>query len=378
MTGASGRSHTIGLVPWLAVRPPRAATAVTAALALVASACSEPAVLEEPSTTAPVVAVDAARRETMRNSVSTVGTVVAAAAGDWTIAAPQAGQIAELPVDVGDEVEAGDLLVRFEIPAITHELNSRQVELADAQVAADAARTEADRQRILMERGILPRNDYETARAAVSATEAAMDQARVNLQLAEAAAARTEVRARFAGVVADRFHIEGEFVAGGADDPVLRLVDPTRVQVSVQLTAAELERVPPGQTVTVQSAVSAPASGRVVLRPEAVEAGAAAADVRIDIVDGTYPPLNTPVFVDIDLGTRPDVLTVPEAALLGEGLDRWVLRADPDGFARRQDVRVGLVTEGRAQIVQGLSEGDLVIVRGQDDVLDGDAITIGR
>jgi len=355
-----------------------AAAAILAIVTLSISACSEPAVLEEPAETAPVVAVEAVRRETMRNRVSTVGTVVASTAGDWTIVAPDAGQISELPVDVGDEVETGDLLVRFEIATITHELNMRRVELADAQVAADTARAEADRQRLLMERGVLPRNDYEMARAAASAAETARSLAETNLELAEAAASRTEVRARFAGIVADRFHLAGDFVAGGTDDPVLRVVDPTRVQISMQLTAAELARVPPGQTVTVQSAVSGPAAGRIVLRPAAVEAGAAAADVRIDLIEGHYPPINTPVFVDVDLGMRADALTVPEAAILGEGLARWVLRADPDGFARRQDVRVGLVSEGRAQVVQGLSEGDLVIVRGQDGVTDGDAITVGR
>ena len=42
---------------------------------------------------------------------------------------------------------------------------------------------------------------------------------------------RTVVRARFAGIVAKRFHNPGDTVDGAAGDPVLRVIDPRRLQI---------------------------------------------------------------------------------------------------------------------------------------------------
>jgi RND family efflux transporter MFP subunit len=352
--------------------------AALAPVATLVAGCGGSAQLDEPAVSAPVVAVEAARVETVRNAIGMSGTVVAAASADWIVHAPEAGQIVELPKQEGDAVEAGDLLVRLEVPSITQELSTRQLEHAEAQRRADEARAEAERRRVLVERGVLPRNDYDAARAALSGAETTLTQTRTQLELAQSLAQRTEIRARFPGIVAARWHQAGEFVTGDSADPILRVFDPTRIQVAVQLTATELARVPPGQIVTIQSAMTPPVPGRVVSRPTAPEPGAAAAEVRIDFLEAVSIPLSTPVLVDAKLGEIPDAVTVPQAAVAGEGNDRYVMVVGPDSVARRRDIRLGLIVDGRAQILQGVSAGDTVVVRGLEEIADGDSVIASR
>ena len=74
----------------------------------------------------------------------TVPGVIAAAPGaDWTIIAPDAGRIAELPKAEGDAVKTGDLLVRFEVPAIANEIAARKADVTQAGARLEAAKAAA-------------------------------------------------------------------------------------------------------------------------------------------------------------------------------------------------------------------------------------------
>jgi cobalt-zinc-cadmium efflux system membrane fusion protein len=162
---------------------------------LSAGACStaeEPGGLE---TTGPVVGVIEASIQGIRDVATAAGQVVPAAGTDWTIYAPEPAMIAELPKALGDPVAAGDLLVRFEVGSHAQTFAVRQATLSDATARADAARAELSRLTPLFERGIVPRNDVETARAELAAADAARATAEAYLE--EAPPARGRPRRAF-------------------------------------------------------------------------------------------------------------------------------------------------------------------------------------
>ncbi len=121
------------------------------------------------------VAVATARVETLRDVLSASGVVVTSAAGDWTVYAPEAAQVAELPKKDGDAVAVGDLLVRFEIASANQELAARELALADATARVERAKADFTRLSTLYERGIAPRATFEagssTARAGTGGSE---------------------------------------------------------------------------------------------------------------------------------------------------------------------------------------------------------------
>jgi multidrug efflux pump subunit AcrA (membrane-fusion protein) len=75
---------------------------------------------------------------------------------------------------------------------------------------------------------------------------------------------------------------------------------------------------------------------------------------------------------------RPGVLAIPAASVIHEGSQAAVVTAGSDGKAHRREVTTGLEGGGDIEIRSGLVAGDEVVVRGQEALPDGAAITIAR
>ena len=201
-----------------------------------------------------MVGVVEATTQPIRDAVTVAGQVVPASGTDWTIYATEPAMIAELPKGLGETVSAGDLLVRFEVGAHAQNFAVRQAALSDATARADAARAELLRLTPLFERGIVPRNDVETARAELASADAARATAEAYLEEARLLRDAGRITARFSGVVAEVWHAPGEFTSGAETDPVLRVIDPTRLEIQIDMPSAQALRVRdshPAQVLTV-------------------------------------------------------------------------------------------------------------------------------
>lgn len=318
-----------------------------------------------------------ARLATMRDSISVSGTVAPQASAEFIVTAPEPAEIVELTRAEGDLVQAGDVLVRFEVPAIATEVATRQLELAEATTRVESARAEAARQTSLFEKGLTPRIQWEASRSALSIAETNLTQVRARFDAAKALEANMTVRARFAGLVAKRWHSAGDFVTGGVGDPVMRVIDPTKVQIAAAVPTTDSGRIMPGQTATVQT-IAGTEAGIVALKTTPTGAGQPTVDVRINLLAPTTLPIDTPVQVDITVEERRDVVVVPADAVQRREGATFVWVPNESGQAMRRDVRLGLVANNLAQIVSGVAAGELVIVTGLAELTDGTPITISK
>jgi RND family efflux transporter MFP subunit len=319
------------------------------------------------------VTTAAARLQTLRDVVSAPGLVVPSGAADLTVYAPEAAQIVELPKKEQDEVAVGDVLVRFEIPSLTQETAAMQLELQTATARLDRAKTELARQEALDARGLTPRRTLDASRFDAAAAESAVAQAKGRFDAAQSNQERATIRARFPGTVMRVWHAVGDLVQPTPDDPVIRVADPTQIQISVQVPITPLARVTPGQTATVMSDAG-PAAATVTNIIGATKPSALTGDVRLTFAQPVTLAVDAPVNVEILLGERPNALTVPTGAVAHDDLGTYVMIAGDDRRAHRRDVRAGLVTPVFTQIVDGLAPGDRVIVGHLADVVDGSAI----
>jgi RND family efflux transporter MFP subunit len=204
-----------------------------------AAACTKQAA-EETESEAPVpVTVATAMSGSIRGLLHATGVVNPAPDAELIVVAPEPARIAEIPKAEGDRVAKGDVLVRFEIPSAAAEVQRQGAEVQRAEAALANAKANQVRQRELFDRGIAARKDVEDADRQVADAEAAVGQAEASRAAAITAAARSTVRAAFDGVVARRFHNPGDLVEAAASDPVLRVIDPRRLEVvaSVPLRA---------------------------------------------------------------------------------------------------------------------------------------------
>ncbi|MCC7044606.1 MAG: efflux RND transporter periplasmic adaptor subunit [Acidobacteria bacterium] len=354
----------------------RCAAAVVALLSLAACGSDEP-VVEGPRAT--VVTVATARTEELRDVAHASGVVVPSTAADLTVFATEAAEIAELPRKIDDPVQTGDVLVRFDIASLNQELAALQLDVIEAQSRLDRARADLTRQTSLFERGITSRNAYDASRLEQSTAESGLAAARARLDLLRSGQTRSVVRATFPGIVVNVWHQEGDPVRPDSSDPIIRVVDPTRVQVAVQLPVIQLARIVTGQTAIVRAIAGATDEEAVVAsKAQSVDPTAPTGEVRLSFVNPATLPVETPVSAEILLERRPGALIVPAQAIQRDDLGPYVMVAGEDGIARRRAVRVGLVTPQLTQVAEGLTEGERVILSGFGEIEDGSAVMISR
>jgi RND family efflux transporter MFP subunit len=353
--------------------------AVLSITALVTSAACRNQTAEEVDTTT-VVAVKTAlaTRGTIRGVVHATGIVNPAPGAELVVVAPEAARIVEIPYAGGEGVRRGDVLVRFEIPGSAAEEEKQKAEVARAAADLENAKAAQARARELFDRGVAARKEAEEANRSVADAEAAVAQARASLAAAQTVAGRATVRATFDGVIARRDHNPGDLVEPSASDPVLRVIDPDRLEVVASIPLADASRVKVGASGHLASApTNTPdVELKVRSRPTAVEAGTATVPVRLGFGHPVNIPVGTPVQVDIEAEQHRDVILIPAAAIVREGEETAAFVAN-GGKAARRPVRIGLTDGTNVEILSGINAGERVIVDGQAGLPDDAAITEG-
>ena len=349
----------------------RAFKAVAIVLAVALGACSHETAEEVESETVVPVTTVAATTGTIRAVVNVTGTITAAPGADQLVVAPQPARIAEITKAEGDLVTAGDLLVRFEIPNLTVDVATRRGEVARARARLDNARAAQTRAHDLFDRGVAARREVEEADRELADAQAGITETEATLAASQTAASLSTVHARFNGVVAKRMHNAGEFAEATASDPVMRVVDPRRLEVTASVPIADVARVVVGALAHMAN----PAGGsdialKVISRPAAVDPGTAAVPLRLSFAALSPAPIGAPVQVSINAEEHRDVVLVPAQAVVREANETAVFIANGDK-AERRAVRLGLSDEKLAEIAEGVKAGESVIVTGQAGLPDG-------
>ena len=346
--------------------------------ALLLCGCSRAPVEEvETKAAAPVTTITLAP-QTLEGIVASTGVVSAAPGADWTITAPEHGRIVELPKAEGDRVKAGDLLVRFDIPSLQTDVATRRAELTTAEAHVRNAQASVTRLTTLVQHGVAAQKELEDAERDLAEAQAAVEQAQSGLRNAQSIEGRTVVRATFPGVVAKRAHNPGDIVDASATDVILRVIDPSKLQVVASVAIADLARVQVGRPARILvPGVDEPENGNVLSRPAAVNPTGVAADVRISFNHGTRLAAGTPVRVEIVAEQHANALVVPVEAILHEDENAFVMLAGGDKKAHKRQVTLGLTTPKQVEVTGGLKAGDAVIVTGQQELPDGADIVVG-
>ena len=259
--------------------------------------------------------------------------------------------------DSGDEVRQGAVLV-------TLSGQQQQAELRQAEAAANESDQLLQRQETLAQQQLIAKAQLDTQRAA-------RDQARAQVAQVRAQLGDRLVRAPFAGVLGIRQVSPGALVTPGT--AIATLDDLSRMYVDFPVPEAELAHVAPGQRV---SGRVAPFPGRtfegIVRTVEArVDPATRAVTVRAEFANPDRA-LRPGMLVNVDLrrGER-DALLLPEIAVVQVGDRTFVYRVKPDASVEQADVKVGVRSGGRAEILGGIAAGDRIVVDGTGKLRPG-------
>lgn len=363
---------------------PLVAAGLLAALVVAAAGCGRggnPAAGDERRVVP--VAVEQVQVGDLEDRVTITGKVAAAAEVNVVPKVP--GKVVAVPVQVGDRVKAGQVLVRLEATEIAAQV--RQAEAALELARASAGQAEAnyrnakdnlERMERLFQEGAISRQQLDLARTQFAVAESQyraagagqVKQAEAAVELARANLANTVITSPIAGLVAARNVDPGEMAAPGV--PVVTVVELDKVVVEGSLSESQVNRVSVGQEakVIIRALGEREFTGRVVtLSP--VAGLSRSFPVKIEIVNPGHV-IKPGMVAEVTLATdrKTGVVLVPREALLEVDGQQVVYVLDGE-VARERPVKVGLAAGGRAEVLEGLRPGEDVVVAGQESLRDG-------
>ena len=306
-----------------------------------------------------LVEVALAETQTLSEMIEAVGTTRARQSVD--IVPEASGRIEELHFSAGQFVKDGAILVRLD----------DTIERADMSEAM-AKLTERER---VLERVTQLRGSNAVAEATLEDAIARLAEARAQLDRANQRLAERTIRAPFAGTVGLAETDFGARVSAGTF--ITRLDDLSDVEVEFSLPETLFARVEIGQDIAASS---------VAFPGRSFTGKIEAVDSRIDPVsrsfrtravipnpDGTLP---AGMFMSLELTlSQSDRIVVPEEAIIFQAAETYVFGIT-DGKAQRIPVKTGQRQDGLVAVLDGLTEGDQVVVRGLHRVKDGGAVEI--
>lgn len=286
------------------------------------------------------------------STVAATGTIKALNSVD--VSSKITGLITEVKVQENDHVTAGQVL-------LTLDGRSLQAQLEQARARHSNAMANYERNRALFTGGAISaqqldasRMDYEVAQTAYENAQAQLDD--------------TIIRAPLAGVVIGKPIPAGQTVAPGISTPMvlMTVADMSQMQIEVQVDESDISRVREGQEVafSVDAYPNREFAGRVVRvsQKATIQQNVVYYLVTVDVEapEGLLKPTMT-ARVSVRVGERLQVPTVPLGAVRDEG-NRSYVQVLRNGAAEKVQVRTGMSSEDRVEIVEGVVPGEEVVL----------------
>lgn len=384
---------------------------------LLIAAAIWPAVAPRPAAAqadaAVTVRVDQVVRETLDQTFSVIGRLVARRRG--VIAARVSGPVAEVAVQIGDRLRAGDPVARIDAERFKWERDlaaatvaveranlanaEARLAIADARVGGAEARLALARQELARLEGLrssaaFSQGRYDDQRQAVAAAASALDEARAEAQEAVSLIDRarasikraqatlalagddldhTVIRAPFDGVITLRHTEAGAYLDIG--DPVVTLVDDSDLEVEADVPYNRLAGLRPGVVVTLK--LDDGQRREAVVRAVGVEENPRTRTrlVRFmpDFAAVTGLADGQSAVLDLPIGAAREVVAVNKDAVIRDQ-DRAYVYVVVNGVARPRDVVLGEAIGSRFEVRSGLAPGERVVVRGNERLTPGQAV----
>ncbi|SVB92665.1 uncharacterized protein METZ01_LOCUS245519, partial [marine metagenome] len=244
---------------------------VAAALIAALSGCTTGEANEAEQT----LQIETASRQSIVSSVEATGTIEPIRIIE--VKSQAGGEVLALPVELGDNVERGKLLVRIDPRDVNNTFEQAKADLDVAVARFDVAERQLDRMQELHSSDIVTEVELESAILEHANANAALVRAKTNLELAEDKLNDVTLRAPITGTIVERTVEQGQVVTGTRDltggTVLMRMADLTEVQVRTLVDETDIGRLEPGlpAEITVEAYPNRTFHGTVLkIEPQAV------------------------------------------------------------------------------------------------------------
>lgn len=278
----------------------------------------------------------------------------------------------------GSEVKAGQVLYHIDPAPYQAALNSARAALGKAQANLNQASAQADRYKPLVEANAVSKQEYVNVVAAQKQAEADVASARAQVQIAQINSGYANVAAPISGRIGRALVTEGALVSATAATPLAVIQQTSTVYVNFTQSATELQRLRRAAGAKAQGANGAvpvtvllddgselPQKGKLLFSDVTVDPTSGQVTLRAEVpnqdnalLPGQY------VRVRVSQAELPAAMLLPQQAVTRGSAGDTVIVVAPDGKPAPRDVKVGSQQGGNWIILDGLKEGEQVVVEG--------------
>lgn len=274
-----------------------------------------------------------------------------------TMISETTGVVNRITVDEGNTVTEGQLLA-------TLSDREKQVKLQQTNVKVQNAKQELDRKQASFNAKIISEAEFQKAKYDLEVAQEERNAAQVELD-------RSMIRAPFTGVITQRFIEKGQNI--NTQSQLFTIVDSDPLEAKVYLPEKEIIGLQTNQKVALalNAQKNVNFAGTIRQINPAVDPKTGTVKVTVEVTKA--PAVVRPgSFVDVRLETQrhDNALLIPKKALLEESGERFVFVIQKDKASRRT-ISVGFLDDQNAEILSGVSSGEMVVTSGQGSLRDG-------
>jgi RND family efflux transporter MFP subunit len=360
-----------------------------------------------------VVSVAKAERRNLVDRIELAGTLTPDE--QVTVYAKVPGYLKSIRFDIGDRVRKGDLIAELDVPEMTTALDEKRAALGKAQAALEQARATVEQNQAETEfaqinyqrlknirdkdADLLPAQDVDQARTGQAVAASKLKNAEAQVRVAEAAfaAADAEIKtlntlltyaridAPLTGIVTQRFADPGTLIQSASSSrtqaaPVVTIARIDRIRVLIDVPETSSRYVTPGTagTLQVDTWPGEMFRGRITRTAGVLNVASRTIRAEIDVENSAErlrPGMTAKV--SLDLKRMANAVTVPVAEIRMQGADRsvFVLRG---GKVKELKVKTGIESPEWIQVVDGLTNGEDVVVASAGQLTDGSPVSVRR
>ncbi|MBI3415352.1 MAG: efflux RND transporter periplasmic adaptor subunit [Verrucomicrobia bacterium] len=307
-----------------------------------------------------------------------------------------AGYLESISVDIGDHVEAGQLLAVIEVPELADDIT--RTEAMQKRSEQEVTRAEAAYEEthlayvrlVAVEKSqpnLIAQQDLDAAQgkdrvaaATLAATKSQVDVARAEVSKLRTMLKYSRITAPFAGVITRRFADPGALIQAGTASstqalPLVRLSQNDRLRLVFPVSVSHVARIKMGDPAQVHvESSSKPFLGTIARSTHKVDSATRKMEIEVDVLNrdmALVPGMYASVTLKLDRRER--ALAVPVEAL-ARGQTTTVFVVNRENHIEERPLALGLETPSKIEVLSGLNENELVMIGNRTQVKPGQLV----
>jgi len=308
--------------------------------------------------------------------IATSGTIQAAISA--SLSTRMMGFVTSVPVNIGDKVKEGQLLVAINDSDLNAKLSQVNASIIEANAAFSNVEKDYNRFKNLYAESSATQKELDDITAGYNMAKARLEGAQQMKREVEAQFTYANIRAPFSGVVTGTYVNEGDMANPGM--PLVSVESPGNFEVITRVPESEISKIKLGIAVKVfVKSIEKQVLGKVseVSTSAKNTGGQYVVKVVLDTIDdsilsGMYVTVQFPV----ESQAKSDIVLIPVGALVTQGQLSGVYTVSESNTAILRWLRLGRTFGDQVEVLSGLSPNETYIFSAESKLYNGASIAI--